>query len=155
MPLNMKVYISTNITILDVNEKPLETGKYYFMIEQLTENNHVKGMIIKSNGSIDKYEFRYFSFLLMTVKAQSVLARRAGIKDPRMPNFSSPIITKKKKKAYGQCSICLISVKTKLNAKQLDCGHYFHKKCIKAWEKYNKSCPNCRKTFDTIKLENN
>ena len=56
MPLNMKVYLSTNITILDVNEKPLETGKYYFMVEELTQDNHVKGMIIKSNGSIDKYE---------------------------------------------------------------------------------------------------
>ena len=70
MPLNMKVMLSTNHTVLDVNEKVLRSGKYFFSVEELTKENNVKGKIVHSKSENEDYEFRYFSFLLMTVKAQ-------------------------------------------------------------------------------------
>ena len=145
MPLNMKVYIVTNHTVLDVNEKPLAAGKCFFCVEELSKENNVKGKIVMSNNTRLHYEFRYFSFLLMTVKAQSVLARRANITDSRMPKFASPVKAPKKK--LNDCSICLMKIKSTTKEKKLECGHYFHSKCIRQWSLYNKSCPNCRTTF--------
>ena len=31
----------------------------------------------------------------------------------------------------------------------LPCKHYYHKKCIKKWFDFNKSCPYCRKFYFT------
>ena len=152
MPLNMKVMLSTNHTVLDVNEKVLRSGKYFFSVEELTKENTVKGKIVHSKSENEDYEFRYFSFLLMTVKAQSVLARRAKIKDPRMPSFASPVKPPKKKK-MKECSICLMKIKTTSNEKKLACGHSFHLKCIRKWSTYNKNCPNCRQQFKTLTIE--
>ena len=42
----MKVMLSTNHTVLDVNEKVLRSGKYFFSVEELTKENNVKGKII-------------------------------------------------------------------------------------------------------------
>ena len=95
MPLNMKVYISTTINVLDVNEKLLEAGKHFFLLKEFTKKNTITGNVVKKNNTVVPYEFRYFSFLLMTVKAQAVLARKAKILDNRMPNFSSPKMKKK------------------------------------------------------------
>ena len=41
------------------------------------------------------------------------------------------------------CPIC-ISRKRKKKLIALECGHVFHKKCIKGWLKKNQSCPMCR-----------
>ncbi len=41
------------------------------------------------------------------------------------------------------CSICHENYNSEL-VRVLDCGHIFHKKCIKKWIKNNPSCPNCR-----------
>ena len=62
-----------------------------------------------------------------------------------------------------ECSICLEEIeeiepsensylvenitKKYKNAKALDCGHIYHKKCINSWMKTNPSCPYCRKFF--------
>jgi len=151
MPLNMKVYISTGMNVLDVNEKLLPSGKHFFLVQEFSKNNTVTGNIIKSNGVIVPYEFRYFSFLLMTVKAQAVLARKANITDNRMPKFSSP---KMKKKTLSQtpvveCTICLLSIRSRLSSKTLKCGHKFHRRCISKWARINKSCPNCRASLDS------
>lgn len=42
------------------------------------------------------------------------------------------------------CSICL---RKGINC-QTSCGHEFHERCISKWISYNKSCPNCRKSFE-------
>mmetsp|Transcript_67847 Transcript_67847/g.146297 ORF Transcript_67847/g.146297 Transcript_67847/m.146297 type:complete len:117 (+) Transcript_67847:605-955(+) len=48
----------------------------------------------------------------------------------------------KKNKVRENCSICMSELSHSL---KLDCGHKFHKECIKSWFKFNKSnCPNCR-----------
>ena len=153
MPLNMKVYICTDHTVFDTKEKPLRTGKYYFLVEELSESNNVKGKITRSNGKIEAYEFRYFSFLLMTVKAQSVLARRAKITDSRMPSYNSPVKPPKKvRPKYGNCCICLLTIHRSKDAETLPCKHNFHKKCIKEWQRYKKTCPHCRAEFNTLKI---
>ena len=41
-----------------------------------------------------------------------------------------------------ECPICLEVLGTKYI--QLECNHYFHKKCIKKWFKKDRSCPQCR-----------
>mgnify|MGYP001479244092 CR=1 FL=1 len=62
-----------------------------------------------------------------------------------------------------ECSICLDEIeeiepgentylvenitKKYKNAKSLNCGHIYHKKCIDSWIKKNPSCPYCRKFF--------
>jgi hypothetical protein len=150
MPLNMQVYLCTNHNVLDVKDRLLKAGKYYFLVDELTKENNVKGSVVRSNRQKIPYEFRYFSFMLMMVKAQSTLARRANIKDPRMPKFPSPVPCKKKK--IHECPICLLKIKAKVSEKKLACGHVFHKVCITKWGDYNKSCPLCRDKFSTQQL---
>jgi len=46
------------------------------------------------------------------------------------------------------CSICLEIVNNECT--KLECGHVFHKKCIKKWETNvhnGHKCPNCRKQY--------
>ena len=43
---------------------------------------------------------------------------------------------------YGECSICL--EENDCNLGRLNCGHVFHKDCIKLWTANNDDCPNCR-----------
>ena len=145
----MKVFLCPNHDILDVHENHLAAGKYFFNIENFTLNDTVKGRIVKRQLSI-AYEFRFFTFMVMLVKAQSYLARRAKITDSRMPNYSSPVAVKKK--PLEQCSICLLGIRVERCSKKLACGHSFHTKCIKKWSNYNKSCPNCRDLFETLNL---
>lgn len=47
-----------------------------------------------------------------------------------------------------ECSICLETIDK--NCKKLNCGHHFHKKCIKKWGanvNNGHKCPNCRKQY--------
>ena len=97
----MKVFLCPNHDILDVHENHLAAGKYFFNIENFTLNNTVKGKIVKRQISI-AYEFRFFTFMVMLVKAQSYLARRAKISDSRMPQYSSPVAVKKKRHGRGE-----------------------------------------------------
>lgn len=43
-----------------------------------------------------------------------------------------------------KCVICLDDYKPIDAMKLLKCGHYFHEKCIKEWEKKQKKCPTCK-----------
>lgn len=150
MPLNMRVFLCATHDVMDVHQKTLHAGKYFFNIDHFTTNNTLKGNIVRKTSS-EPYEFRFFSFLTLVVKAQSYLARRANISDTRMPMYRSPV--PRKKKIEHQCSICLLNVREDSKAtKKLDCGHHFHVKCIKKWATYNKSCPNCRDLFNTLNL---
>ena len=46
---------------------------------------------------------------------------------------------------YQECSICLSDVFVyDSNILIINCGHMFHKDCIKEWINTNKSCPICR-----------
>ncbi len=44
-----------------------------------------------------------------------------------------------------ECPICLEIVVFTLMSQntQLQCGHWFHSKCIKQWFLINKTCPTC------------
>ncbi len=41
-----------------------------------------------------------------------------------------------------ECSICLQLIY--IDRKKISCGHIFHLKCIKKWNKSNIACPLCR-----------
>lgn len=44
----------------------------------------------------------------------------------------------------SECSICLADVKSRVS-KQLECGHCFHRRCIKKWfGRGSLTCPLCR-----------
>lgn len=45
-----------------------------------------------------------------------------------------------------ECSICFTTIQTN-DKYQLDCNHFYHKLCIKKWEKRRNTCPLCRKIF--------
>ena len=74
--LNMKAFIVTNNCIYDENEKFLEPGKYYFLIKNFTNKKTIIGDIIDDNIKHSQYEFRFFTFMTMIIKAQSYLSRR-------------------------------------------------------------------------------
>ena len=47
------------------------------------------------------------------------------------------------------CIICLEDVY--MNKKTLQCGHSFHKRCIKKWIEQNNTCPTCRQIIEKDK----
>lgn len=59
---------------------------------------------------------------------------------------------------YMECSICLDTISIIKN-KKLNCGHMFHKKCIKKWFRNMKRCPLCmsfqRKKYKVTHLNAN
>ena len=154
MPLNMKVFLCSDTNLLDCNEQYLPAGKYYFNINHYTDKNTIVGDLIRDNKKV-KYEFRAYSFITMMAKAESYLARRAGIDNQYMPSYPSPKKAKtpkflKKKnlfkyeiKKLEECSICLEEILGSSDI-ELKCGHTFHRDCIKEWKNHNNSCPNCR-----------
>ena len=53
-----------------------------------------------------------------------------------------------------QCSICLSDVNVSDNDKLiLNCGHMFHKDCIKNWILVHKTCPLCREKVIFLDLK--
>lgn len=51
---------------------------------------------------------------------------------------------KKHNPTVQQCSICFDDIDLKDDCTQTMCGHLFHTKCLKDWNKMNQNCPNCR-----------
>jgi len=43
-----------------------------------------------------------------------------------------------------KCSICMENFKENNSVIKLDCGHIFHKSCLKTWLYNHKTCPVCR-----------
>ena len=43
------------------------------------------------------------------------------------------------------CTICLETFKKNSVVLELNCHHYFHKRCINRWFDENINCPTCRK----------
>lgn len=44
-----------------------------------------------------------------------------------------------------RCDICQDEYKEKEYKRELNCKHFFHKKCIDKWLKNNPNCPYCRR----------
>tara|TARA_B100001093_G_scaffold190978_1_gene183473 strand:- start:3901 stop:4401 length:501 start_codon:yes stop_codon:yes gene_type:complete len=159
--LNMKAFIVSDNILYDVNDKHLEPGKYYFLIKNFSENRNVIGDIIDDNNKSSQYEFRFFSFMTMIIKAQSYLAKRVNqnelslslkLKGDHMPTFDSPRKVNKERieklnefNSSFECIICLNETDNyDYNLKKLKCNHKFHKDCIDDWLSKNKNCPICR-----------
>jgi hypothetical protein len=43
--------------------------------------------------------------------------------------------------SIGSCPICLEDLK---DFQVTQCGHMFHKKCLRAWRRESHTCPTCR-----------
>jgi len=159
--LEMNALIVTDINIFDVNDQFLEAGKYYFEIKHFNKNN-VIGNIKNSNDITTQYEFRFFSFMTMIVKAQSYLSRRldedklsSTIKDniEYLPNYPSPKKQSKKRISYlnqmskkTKCMICMNeSDEFTYRFNKIKCGHKFHYNCLNEWKNHSTTCPICRK----------
>lgn len=62
------------------------------------------------------------------------------------------------KNIMDKCTICYIELENDYDIGE--CGHRYHKECIKSWYNINKLCPNCKsewkvvKTKDIIELSN-
>ena len=60
--------------------------------------------------------------------------------------FKFRIYGKKTKSVLGdQCNICIDEYKSREHIIELDCGHDYHKICIKKWLNCNNNCPMCRR----------
>jgi hypothetical protein len=46
----------------------------------------------------------------------------------------------------SQCPICVVCLSTVLNAelRQTECGHSYHKTCLKDWLLVQTTCPSCQ-----------
>ena len=163
--LEMKAMIVSDINLYDVNDNFLEAGKYYFEIKHFNKNNNVVGIIKNNNNTNSQYEFRFFSFMTMIVKAQSYLSRRlddnkltSTIKDnvDYLPNYPSPkkqsnkklsLISRMNKKTM--CMICMCeSDEYTYKFNKISCGHKFHFNCLEEWKKHSLKCPICRKELN-------
>ncbi len=157
----MKAFIVTDKLLFDVNDKYLEPGKYYFLIKNFSDCKNVIGDIIDDNNQNSQFEFRFFSFMTMIIKAQSYLAKRINenelssslkLKGDHMPSFDSPKKIDKKRiehlnefNSSFECMICLNETNNfDFHLKKLKCNHKFHKNCINDWLSKNNSCPICR-----------
>lgn len=167
--LEMKSLIVTNNHVYDVNDKFLEAGRYYFIVESFTQNNTVIGNVVSLKNDIknSQFEFRFFSLMTMMVKAQSYLARRVDkdllsksleINSKNMPDYPSPkqycnkrVSYLRKKNQKSQCMICLEEMDGyDFTVNKLKCGHKFHYRCLDEWKRHSKFCPVCRKEIPIV-----
>lgn len=60
--------------------------------------------------------------------------------------------TRSKRRASNKnsddCTICLCTTINTRNIVLPKCKHVFHEKCLRKWEYIEKSCPNCRVSFE-------
>lgn len=52
-----------------------------------------------------------------------------------------------------ECSICLDNYKSGQSIGNLECGHIFHKECIKTWFHHKQTCPECSRQWVSIASE--
>ena len=68
---------------------------------------------------------------------------------PATENFINNMEVKKITKEQDMtCSICHEKMLEEEEYNQLECGHCFHKDCLKKWLRINNTCPICRKVID-------
>lgn len=88
MNKEMKVLLTTERPIFDVNDQWLPQGTYSFDIIRFTQKNSVQGRITSSlyndssNDINGVFEFKSFSVIKMMSKAQSFLSRKSSIQYP-------------------------------------------------------------------------
>jgi len=88
MNKEMKVLLSTERPIFDINDQWLPQGTYTFDIKRFTNKNSVQGIITtsfynhNSNDITGAFEFKSFSVIKMMSKAQSLLSRKSSIQYP-------------------------------------------------------------------------
>lgn len=69
--------------------------------------------------------------------------------------------SKKQKKSFGDCLICLEEIKELPDdqennlIKDKTCHKYFHKVCLQNWFKINQTCPHCRSVMKYINFSEN
>jgi len=52
--------------------------------------------------------------------------------------------------SQAQCTICLESIGTQQETRELPCKHSFHGECLYGWIRENPTCPNCRQAIDRV-----
>lgn len=72
----------------------------------------------------------------------------------RLLKFPKAFLKKIQKKSSllpEECPICYDDPMTKENTQTLNCGHKFHKRCIKKWKRGNNAkCPMCRGSIQSL-----
>ena len=115
----------------------------------LPNNGHIQSEICSITGrSIDECTMVMFMYTWITESEEfrTVLNNShadASRKKKKLKKQEKDFFKKMKKiKCKGTCTICL---KEGFKGVKLECGHEFHRSCIKKHFAYNPSCPNCRK----------
>lgn len=74
----------------------------------------------------------------------------------RLLKFPKGFLKKMQRKSSpspGECPICYESM-AKENIQRLNCGHKFHKRCIKKWKRTSTAkCPMCRGSIQSLSPE--
>ena len=60
---------------------------------------------------------------------------------------SLPTVRFSKKEKEDKCSVCMGDFRAKEELFKLQCGHIYHKKCLKEWLKKSIYCPLCKETL--------
>ena len=83
------------------------------------------------------------------------LIRQAEKLEKRMKKYTTTKHIKlTSKKAEELCVICQDDFKENNERSKLQCGHIYHKCCIKEWIKHKKTCPLCNTTLKKRKRKN-
>lgn len=89
------------------------------------------------------------SFISKCVKSQTPLVRTSFVFINFASNMASNLVPTERIENYLgnelRCKICLEYV---IEARILDCNHYFCRTCLIQWLKTSKSCPRCQVTID-------
>jgi len=90
---------------------------------------------------------RLVQFIARTLRAERAGVRLLRRSIPRRPaQMSTVLITQSDVDNQLECSVCLKPYHFNKHAKQLGCGHLYHKHCIKRWLKDHDTCPLCRQS---------
>lgn len=153
MSLPQKILLTFINPVTDISGIIIPEGNYYYKIHSYI-NENVIGKLKTKDVSINCV-LKYKQIIEGMGNAQSWLLRRTSLSDDKNhPNAPSPKESNRKLLCCARsvqveplnienvCSICLEEIK--YSKKRLQCGHKFHKSCIKTWLKKSNTCPNCR-----------
>jgi hypothetical protein len=143
---HLKVLLSSNIGVYDINNKWLPMGVHNFYIDYYTENGVIGK--ISEHDFVAAYEFDYTQFVKLMAKAQTRLAHKGNVILDRRSFRNNINIPERQTDASlstepETCSICLNICYT--HQSTTPCNHIFHTHCITAWiRRGNNTCPICR-----------
>jgi hypothetical protein len=165
--VSIKTCISTYKDMWDLNGQWLPPGNYYYTITSYKDDKYIGNIYCKTLQA--EFTFKGLQLISMMAQSQARLIRRTALPlDRLMPKYSSPSNSPissypKKLSKYKlsktlfstnvdeceNCTICLLDIES--NSKKLDCGHKFHKICIKRWLSIKDNCPICRSKVNKAK----